>query len=72
MIRRVNGRSPPFAYVGFILVILILGFNYWTLSTQNNDLQETVENLQSVVKIRYFIYFIIFVLIETLKELIVT
>ena len=53
MIRRVNGRSPPFTYVGLGLIIGILAFNYWTLSTKNSDLQQTVEKLQADVKIRY-------------------
>ncbi|KAK7066617.1 hypothetical protein SK128_006089 [Halocaridina rubra] len=52
MMRRGSGRAPPpYILVGLVLVIAILGFNYWTLSTQHADLQQEVEKLQSEVKI---------------------
>ncbi|XP_069157892.1 protein GOLM2 isoform X7 [Procambarus clarkii] len=51
MIRRGSGRTPPFILVGLVLIVLILGFNYWTLTSQNADLQQEVEKLQAEVKI---------------------
>ncbi|XP_053638740.1 restin homolog isoform X3 [Cherax quadricarinatus] len=51
MIRRGSGRTPPFILVGLVLIVLILGFNYWTLSSQNADLQQEVEKLQAELKI---------------------
>ncbi|XP_066976132.1 protein GOLM2-like isoform X13 [Macrobrachium rosenbergii] len=51
MIRRGTGRTPPYILVGLVLVIVILGFNYWTLSSQNADLSQELEKLQSEIKI---------------------
>ncbi|KAK3875003.1 hypothetical protein Pcinc_015567 [Petrolisthes cinctipes] len=51
MIRRGGGRTPPFILVGLIVFVLILGFNYWTISSQNGDLQRDLEKLQAEVKI---------------------
>ncbi|XP_068229928.1 protein GOLM2-like isoform X6 [Palaemon carinicauda] len=51
MIRRGTGRTPPYILVGLLLIIVILGFNYWTLSSQNADLSQELEKLQSEIKI---------------------
>ncbi|XP_042878892.1 WEB family protein At4g27595, chloroplastic-like isoform X17 [Penaeus japonicus] len=51
MLRRGTGRTPPFILVGLVLVVLILAFNYWTLSSQNADLQQEIEKIQAEVKI---------------------
>lgn len=52
MIRRGSGRTPPFSMVGLLLILLILGFKSWTLSSQNADLQQDIEKFQAEVKIR--------------------
>ncbi|CAL4105884.1 unnamed protein product, partial [Meganyctiphanes norvegica] len=51
MIRRSSGRTPPFVLIGLIFIVLILAYNYWTLSSQNSDLQEDIERLQTEIKI---------------------
>lgn len=51
MLRRGTGRTPPFILVGLLLVVLILAFNCWTLSSQNSDLQQEIEKIQAEVKI---------------------
>ncbi|XP_042223426.1 uncharacterized protein LOC121867516 [Homarus americanus] len=51
MIRRGSGRTPPFIVVGLVIIILIFGFNYWTLSSQNADAQQELEKLQAEIKI---------------------
>ncbi|KAK8405493.1 hypothetical protein O3P69_001814 [Scylla paramamosain] len=51
MIRRGGGRAPPVILIGLLVVLVILGFNYWLLSSQNADLQQELEKLQAEVKI---------------------
>ncbi|XP_071534362.1 uncharacterized protein [Panulirus ornatus] len=51
MIRRGSGRTPPFSLVGLLLILLILGFKCWTLSSQNADLQQDIEKFQAEIKI---------------------
>lgn len=53
MIRRGGGRAPPVILIGLLVMLAILGFNYWLLSSQNADLQQELEKLQAEVKIRY-------------------
>lgn len=52
MIRRGGGRAPPVILIGLLVMLVILGFNYWLLSSQNADLQQELEKLQAEVKIR--------------------
>lgn len=52
MIRRGGGRAPPVILIGLLVMLVILGFNYWLLSSQNADLHQELEKLQSEVKIR--------------------
>ncbi|MPC40245.1 Protein casc4 [Portunus trituberculatus] len=51
MIRRGGGRAPPVILIGLLVMLVILGFNYWLLSSQNADLQQELEKLQAEVKI---------------------
>ncbi|KAG8228452.1 hypothetical protein J437_LFUL009103 [Ladona fulva] len=39
------GRCPPFLFGGLVLVCLIITVNWWSLSTQNNDLIRQLEDL---------------------------
>ncbi|CAG0893963.1 unnamed protein product [Darwinula stevensoni] len=41
-----NGRSPPFVIIGLVIIIGILGFNYWGLSTLNADLVSQVKKFE--------------------------
>ena len=52
MIRRGGGRTPPVILIGLLVMLVILGFNYWLVSSQNADLQQELEKLQAEVKIR--------------------
>ena len=35
-------RSPSFVIIGLLVVIAIIGFNYWNVSTRNSELRNTV------------------------------
>ena len=45
-----NSRSPPFVLVGLLVVIAILGFNYWGASSRNNELLEEIGDLRENLK----------------------
>jgi chromosome segregation ATPase len=40
-----GGKSPPFVVIGLLVVIAILAFNYWSLSSKNNLLSMDVEEV---------------------------
>ena len=42
---RHSSRTPPFVLVGLLVVIAILGFNYWTTSAANRELDETLKSV---------------------------
>ena len=44
---RHSSRTPPFILVGLLVVIAILGFNYWTTSAANRELDETLKTLNA-------------------------
>ncbi|XP_041031072.1 protein GOLM2 isoform X1 [Carcharodon carcharias] len=47
---RRGGRLPSLLLVGLLLLMAVLGFNYWVLSTRHNKLQLEVAELQVQVK----------------------
>ncbi|XP_066492051.1 protein GOLM2 isoform X1 [Tiliqua scincoides] len=47
---RRGGRLPSFLFVALLLVIAILAFNYWSISTHQTALQEEVAELQGQAK----------------------
>lgn len=45
-----NQRTPPFLLIGLLVVIAILGFNYWSASSKNNDLHVNVRSMEDKMK----------------------
>jgi len=48
---RPGGRSPPFLAIGLFVALVILGFNYWSLSSKNGELQNEVAMMDSELRI---------------------
>lgn len=48
---RQPGRSPPFLVIGLLVALIILGFNYWNLSSSNASLSSTNMDLQDQIRI---------------------
>lgn len=46
-----SGRTPPFLLVGLLVILGILGFSYWSLNTQYNDLQTEIQKLQERLRV---------------------
>jgi uncharacterized protein HemX len=46
MMRPHSNRSPPFLVIGLLVVIFILGFNYWNLSSRNSNFMNQLSDLQ--------------------------
>ena len=40
------GRTPPFLIIGLLVVISILAFNYWSLSSKNNALTREIDEAE--------------------------
>lgn len=51
MMRPHHNRSPPFLVIGLAVVVIILGFNYWSLSSRNNDLAKELQDFQDKFRI---------------------
>lgn len=47
---RRGGRLPSFIFVALLLIIAILAFNYWSISTHQTALQEEVAELEGQAK----------------------
>nr|XP_005999749.1 PREDICTED: protein CASC4 isoform X2 [Latimeria chalumnae] len=47
---RRGGRLPSFIFIALLMVIAILSFNYWTVSSKNSRLQDEMVVLQTQVK----------------------
>jgi len=47
---RPQSRSPPFLVIGLLVALVILGANYWSLSSNNNSLGQEVAELQDQVR----------------------
>ncbi|XP_060064126.1 Golgi membrane protein 1-like [Ylistrum balloti] len=47
---RAQSRSPPFLVIGLLVALVILGANYWNLSSSNSKLSFEVAELQDQVR----------------------
>ena len=45
-----HSRSPPFIVIGLLVVIGILGFNYWTASSKNSLLSSELQDIKLQLK----------------------
>lgn len=45
-----NSRSPPFVVVGLLVVIAILAFNYWSVTSTNRELSEQLSDYGSKIR----------------------
>lgn len=48
---RPQSRSPPFLLTGLVVALVILGANYWNLSSSNASLSAEVADLQDQIRI---------------------
>ncbi|XP_013397752.1 protein casc4-like, partial [Lingula anatina] len=48
---RPSGRSPPFVIIGLFVVIAILAFNYWSVSSRNSELLREVSDLSMKLRL---------------------
>ena len=48
---RTNGRSPPFLAIGLFVALVILGFNYWTLSAKNGEQSNEIALMESELRL---------------------
>ena len=47
---RPQSRSPPFLVIGLLVALVILGANYWSLSSTNSSLSNEIGDLQDQVR----------------------
>ncbi|KAK6188085.1 hypothetical protein SNE40_004345 [Patella caerulea] len=47
---RPSGRSPPFLLIGLTVVLCIVGFNYWNVSSRNNQLSADLTALRDQMR----------------------
>jgi hypothetical protein len=48
---RPQSRSPPFLITGLVVALVILGANYWNLSSSNASLSAEVADLQDQIRV---------------------
>ncbi|XP_060560165.1 UPF0746 protein DDB_G0281095-like isoform X3 [Ruditapes philippinarum] len=48
---RPAGRSPPFLAIGLFVALVILGFNYWSLSSRNGEQANEIVLLESELRL---------------------
>lgn len=48
---RPNGRSPPFLAIGLCVALVILGFNYWSLSARNGEQANEIALMESELRL---------------------
>ena len=51
LMRPHHSRSPPFLVIGLAVVVIILGFNYWSLSSRNSELGRDLQSFQDKFRI---------------------
>ncbi|XP_052279711.1 Golgi membrane protein 1-like isoform X3 [Dreissena polymorpha] len=50
-IMRPGGKSPPFLAIGLVVTIIILGFNYWSLSAKNGEQANEIALMESELRL---------------------
>ncbi|KAL4227258.1 Cancer susceptibility candidate 4 [Mactra antiquata] len=48
---RPTGRSPPFLAIGLCVALVILGFNYWSLSARNGEQANEISLMESELRL---------------------
>ncbi|KAH3836635.1 hypothetical protein DPMN_110006 [Dreissena polymorpha] len=48
---RPGGKSPPFLAIGLVVTIIILGFNYWSLSAKNGEQANEIALMESELRL---------------------
>lgn len=48
---RPAGRSPPFLAIGLFVALVILGFNYWSLSARNGEQANEIALMESELRL---------------------
>lgn len=48
---RPSGRSPPFLAIGLFVALVILGFNYWSLSARNGEQANEIVLMESELRL---------------------